>query len=399
MSKVFAVNAGSSSLKFKMYEMPEEKIICSGLIERIGEPIGKFILKQPNKENYEIEMPFKDHAIAVSLLLETLLKEGIVAELEEIKGVGHRIVQGGHYFSDSAIFNDETEKIIASLIPLAPLHNAAHLVGYNAFKKALPNVKQIAVFDTAFHQTMEPQDYMYACPFEYYEKYMVRKYGAHGTSHKYLSERALKYLSDVKNPKIISCHIGSGASLCAIKDGKCISTSMGLTPLAGVMMGTRTGDIDPSVMPYLVKCTGKSAEEIYQEFNKKSGLLGISGISNDTRDVDTAARKGDERSKLAIQMYIRRIADYIGQYYVRLGGCDLIIFSAGVGENGPEYRELVCDELKESFGVQLSKELNEMMIKGKEGIISTVDSKIKVAVIPTDEEVMIARDIVRLLNI
>lgn len=399
MSKVFAVNAGSSSLKFKMYEMPEEKIICSGLIERIGEPIGKFILKQPNKENYEIEMPFKDHAIAVSLLLETLLKEGIVAELEEIKGVGHRIVQGGHYFSDSEIFNNETEKIIASLIPLAPLHNAAHLVGYNAFKKALPNVKQIAVFDTAFHQTMEPQDYMYACPFEYYEKYMVRKYGAHGTSHKYLSERALKYLSDVKNPKIISCHIGSGASLCAIKDGKCISTSMGLTPLAGVMMGTRTGDIDPSVMPYLVKCTGKSAEEIYQEFNKKSGLLGISGISNDTRDVDAAARKGDERSKLAIQMYIRRIADYIGQYYVRLGGCDLIIFSAGVGENGPEYRELVCDELKESFGVQLSKELNEMMIKGKEGIISTVDSKIKVAVIPTDEEVMIARDIVRLLNI
>lgn len=399
MSKVFAVNAGSSSLKFKLYEMPEEKIICSGLIERIGEPMGKFILKQKGKDNIEVVQEIKDHAVAVSMLLEAIVKEGIVSKLEEIKGVGHRIVQGGHYFADSALFNDETEKIIESLIPLAPLHNAAHLVGFRAFKKALPEVGQIAVFDTAFHQTMEPQDYMYACPYEYYEKYMVRRYGAHGTSHKYLAESGLKYLPGVKHPRIISCHIGSGASICAIKDSKCVATSMGLTPLAGVMMGTRTGDIDPSVMPYLVKCTGKSAEELYQEFNKKSGMLGISCVSNDTRDVYKGAMEGDEKCKLAIKMYARRIADYIGQYYVRLGGCDLIIFSAGVGENGAEYREIICDELKEAFGVQLSKELNDKAIRGVESLISTVDSKIKVAVIPTDEEVMIARDIVRLLHI
>lgn len=399
MSKIFAINAGSSSLKFKLYEMPEEKIICSGLVERIGEPMGRFILKQSGKENIVVDQQFKDHAQAVAILLEYIQKEGIVKHLKEIKGIGHRIVQGGYYFADSAEFTPETEKIIESLIPLAPLHNAAHLVGFRAFKKALPEVGQIAVFDTAFHQTMAPEDYMYACPYEYYEKYMVRKYGAHGTSHKYLSEvGAAKYLKEVEHPRIITCHIGSGASLCAIKDGKCVTTSMGLTPLAGVMMGTRTGDIDASVMPYLIKCTGKSAEEIYQEFNKKSGLLGISGISNDSRDVYDGQLKGDKRCILANKMYARRIADYIGQYYVRLGGCDLIVFSAGVGENSPEYREMICAEIKEALGVQISKTLNDAL-HGKEGIISTVDSKIKVAVIPTDEEVMIARDVVRLLHV
>ncbi len=398
MSKVFAVNAGSSSLKFKLYEMPEEKVICSGLLERIGEPSGRFILKPTGKEKSEVVCPIKDHGIAVNMLLDSLVEQGIVRSLSEIKGVGHRIVQGGHYFSDSAVFDDKTEKIIESLIPLAPLHNAAHLVGFRAFKEALPEVKQVAVFDTAFHQTMEPEDYMYACPYEYYEKYMVRKYGAHGTSHKYLSQEGLKYLKGIKNPRIISCHIGSGASLCAIKDGKCVTTSMGLTPLAGVMMGTRTGDIDASVMPYLVRQTGKSAEDIYQEFNKKSGLLGISGVSNDSRDVTAAAQEGNERAQLAIKMYIRRIADYIGQYYVRLGGCDLIIFSAGVGENAPEYRAMICDQIKDALGVQLAPELNNSAC-GKESIISAVDSKIKVVVIPTDEEVMIARDVVRLLNI
>ena len=397
MSKVFAVNAGSSSLKFKLYEMPQEQVICSGLLERIGEPTGRFILKPTGKEKVEIVCPIKDHGIAVSMLLDSLIEQGIVSDLSEIKGVGHRIVQGGHYFNDSALFDDKTEAIIESLIPLAPLHNAAHLVGFRAFKKALPEVKQVAVFDTAFHQTMEPEDYMYACPYEYYEKYMVRKYGAHGTSHKYLSEEGLRYLKGVNHPRIISCHIGSGASLCAIKDGKCVTTSMGLTPLAGVMMGTRTGDIDASVMPYLVKQTGKSAEEIYQEFNKKSGLLGISGVSNDSRDVTAAAQDGNKRAELAIKMYIRRIADYIGQYFVRLGGCDLIIFSAGVGENAPDYRKLVCDQLEESLGVLIGDELNEAA-RGKEGLISTVDSKIKVVVIPTDEEVMIARDVVRLLH-
>lgn len=393
MSKVISVNAGSSSLKFKLYEMPEEKVICSGLAERIGLPMGNFVFKM-NGEKFEHETPIKDHEVAVKLLVDSLLEHHCVESLDEIKGIGHRIVQGGPYFKDSVVVDDEVERLIESLVPLAPLHNAAHLVGIRAFKRILPNVKSVVVFDTAFHQTMEPEDYMYACKYEYYEKYMVRKYGAHGTSHKYLSERAKKFTD---GNKIITCHIGSGASLCAVKDGKCVSTSMGLTPLAGIMMGTRTGDIDASVMDYLVTCTGKSCNEIYQEFNKQSGLLGISGISPDTRDVEAGIKRGDERCILAYKMYARRIADYIGQYYVRLGGCDLIVFSAGVGENSPLVRHNVCALLTEAFGVKLDEELNKSCF-GQEMVISAKDSKIKVCVIPTDEEVMIARDIVRLLH-
>lgn len=398
MAKVIAVNAGSSSLKFKLFEMPEEKVICSGIADRIGHEDAIFAIKPANGEKNETICNIPDHTIAVEMLLEALVDEGIVASLNEIKGIGHRIVQGGAYFSHSEELNDRTEKLIEELIPLAPLHNAAHLIGFRAFKKALPNVRQIAVFDTAFHQTMEPQDYLYACPMEYYEKYKVRRYGAHGTSHMYLAQCAQSYLKKGQN-KIITCHIGSGASLCAIKDCKCVATSMGLTPLAGIMMGTRTGDIDPSVMPYLVKQTGKSAEEIYQEFNKKSGLLGISGISNDTRDVEKAALEGDERANLAIKLYARRVADYIGQYYVRLGGCDLIVFSAGVGENSPYFRKAMIDEVKEALHIELNDEANNTMVRGKEGIISSKDSAIPVVVIPTDEEVMIARDIVSILKI
>lgn len=399
MSKVIAVNAGSSSLKFKLFEMPEEKVICSGIADRIGHEDALFRI---NVGDHKLEkvLPIMDHAVAVQMLLDALISEKVVASLNEIKGVGHRIVQGGYYFSSSCVLDQKTEDIIESLIPLAPLHNAAHLVGYRAFKKALPEVGHVAVFDTAFHQTMEPEDYMYACPYEYYENNMVRKYGAHGTSHQYLAQEAEKYLVNVSNPhKVITCHIGSGASLCAIRDLKCVTTSMGLTPLAGVMMGTRTGDIDGSVMPYLVKQTGKDAETLYQEFNKKSGLLGISGISNDTRDVEQAANEGNERAILAIKMYCRRVADYIGQYYARLGGCDLIVFSAGVGENSDLYRKLILDNVKQAFGIEINDELNAMMIRGKEGMISTVNSKIPVVVIPTDEEIMIARDICTYLGI
>lgn len=398
MAKVIAVNAGSSSLKFKLFEMPEEKVICSGIADRIGHEDAIFAIKPAGKDKNETICNIPDHSIAVAMLLEALVDEGIVENLNEIKGIGHRIVQGGAYFQHSEEFNERTEKLIEELIPLAPLHNAAHLIGFRAFKKALPNVKQIAVFDTAFHQTMEPQDFMYACPYEYYEKYKVRRYGAHGTSHMYLAQCGQSYLKQGQN-KIISCHIGSGASLCAIKDGKCVATSMGLTPLAGVMMGTRTGDIDASVMPYLVKQTGKSAEEIYQEFNKKSGLLGISGISNDTRDIEKAANEGNPRALLAVKMYARRIADYIGQYYVRLGGCNLIIFSAGVGENAPYFRKVVIDEIKEALHIELDEKANEETRLGKEGIISTKNSAIPVVVIPTDEEVMIARDIMSICKI
>lgn len=385
-----AVNAGSSSLKFKLYEMPEEKVLCSGNAERIGHEDAIFGIKWGGESEKKI-LPILDHARAVELVVQSMLEKGIVKDMNEIKAVGHRIVQGGKYFSHSELFNKDTEDKIESLIPLAPLHNKAHLVGFRAFKKILPDVTNVAVFDTAFHQTMEEEDYVFPIPYEFTEKYDCRRYGAHGTSHKYLSEMGLKYLPGVKHPRIISCHIGSGASITAIKDGKCVATSMGLTPLGGIMMGTRTGDLDPSVMNYLCKCTGKSVEEMYQIFNKQSGFLGVSGISNDSRDVLAACDKGDKRAILANKLFIRRIADYIGQYFVRLGGADLIIFSAGIGENSARTREEVCEAIGTAMKVVIDKELNAS-IHSKEALISKPESAIKVAIIPTDEEVMIARD-------
>ena len=390
MAKVMTVNSGSSSLKFKLYEMPEEKVICSGNCERIGAPDGIFTIKYGDKKDVTNPV-FKDHAVAAKLVVDSLVEKGIISSYDEIKAVGHRIVQGGKYFSKSAMFDADTEAKIESLIPLAPLHNAAHLTCFRAFKQVLPNCPAIATFDTAFHQTMSPVDYTFPIPYELTEKYDIRRYGAHGTSHKFLSEEGLKYLPGVKNPKIISCHIGSGASITAIENGKCVATSMGLTPLGGIMMGTRTGDMDPSVFNYVVSVTGKSAEEVYQMFNKKSGFLGVSCVSNDSRDVFAAAEKGDAKAQLSIDLFNRRIADFIGQYYVRLGGADLIIWSAGIGENEPRTRSAVCALIKDALGVEIDEELNST-IHGKEALISTPNSKIKVAVIPTDEEVMIARD-------
>ena len=379
------INSGSSSLKFKLYEMPEEKVLCSGNCERIGLPDGIFTIKYGDKK--DVTNPaFPNHGVAAQLVVKSFIEKGIIKDFNEIKAIGHRIVQGGKYFSASALFNEDTEKKIESLIPLAPLHNAAHLTCFRAFKEALPNCPAIATFDTAFHQTMGPADYTFPIPYELTEKYDIRRYGAHGTSHKYLAQEGLKYLPGVEHPRIISCHIGSGASITAIKDGKCVATSMGLTPL-----GARTGDMDPSVFNYVVSVTGKSAEEVYQMFNKKSGFLGVSGISNDSRDVLAAAEAGDKHAILANEIFNRRIADFIGQYYVRLGGCDLIIFSAGIGENEPRTRRDVCKLLEEALGVKIDNDFN-MTLHGKEALISTADSKIKVAIIPTDEEVMIARD-------
>lgn len=397
MAKVLAVNAGSSSLKFKLYEMPSEEVICKGIAERIGHDDGIFTVKYDGKED-TITTPLKDHKSAVQLLLKALVEKHLVSSLDDIKAIGHRIVQGGKYFSHSEEFNKDTEDKIESLIPLAPLHNAAHLVGFRAFKEVLPNVPNVAVFDTAFHQSMEEQDYLFPIPYEYSIKYDCRRYGAHGTSHQYVSEVGTKeFLQGVKHPRIISCHIGSGASITAIKDGKCVATSMGLTPLGGIMMGTRTGDLDPSVMNYLCKCTGLSVEEMYQVFNKKSGLKGVSGISDDSRDIIKAANEGNKQAILANKMLIRRICDFIGQYYVRLGGADLIIFTAGMGENADNYRKEICDQLKEPLGVILDEEINTGL-KGKLKLISKPESKIKVAVIPTDEEVMIARDAYKLIK-
>ena len=389
MAKVMTINSGSSSLKFKLYEMPEEKVLCSGNCERIGLADGIFTIKYDGKKEQTFPV-FKDHAVAAKTVVDAFIEKGIIKSFDEIKAIGHRIVQGGKYFSKSALFNEETEEKIRSLIPLAPLHNAAHLTCYKAFKQVLSSCPAVAVFDTAFHQTMKEEDYLFPIPYELSEKYDIRRYGAHGTSHKYLSEEGLKYLNGVEHPRIITCHIGSGSSITAIKDGKCVATSMGLTPLGGIMMGTRTGDMDPSVFNYVVSVTGKSAEEVYQMFNKKSGFLGVGGYS-DSRDILANADKGDERCILANKLFTRRILDFIGQYYVRLGGCDLIIFSAGIGENEPRTRQEVCDALKESFGVEVDRDLN-YTIHGKEALISTPNSKIKVAVIPTDEEVMIARD-------
>jgi len=396
MAKVMAVNAGSSSLKFKLYEMPEEKVICSGLADRIGHDDAIFTIKFNGAKDEKV-LPILDHAFAVKLLLEGLISKGIIKSLDEIKATGHRIVQGGKYFAHSEEFNEDTEKKIESLIPLAPLHNGAHLVGFRAFKKVLPNVPAVAVFDTAFHQTMEEEDYIFPIPYELSEKYDIRRYGAHGTSHNYLALEAQKYLKDVKHPRIISCHLGSGASITAIKDYKCVATSMGLTPLGGIMMGTRTGDLDPSVFNYICTCTGKGPEEVYQMMNKKSGFLGVSGVSNDSRDIINACNQGNKRAILANKLFVRRVLDYIGQYYVRLGGCDLIIFSAGIGENSDLYRELICEGLKEPFGVIIDKSINTGL-RGEEAVLSSKDSKIKVVLIPTDEEVMIARDAYALLK-
>lgn len=389
MKKVMAVNAGSSSLKFKLFDMPEENVICSGIVERIGFEDAIFQIKY-NGEKYQEITPVKDHAFAVKLLLDGLIKFNIIKSYDEIKATGHRIVQGGSYFNSSAIINEENKEKIKSLIPLSPLHNAAELVGIEAFQKILPNTPGICAFDTAFHQTMEPEDYIYPIPYEYTEKLNIRRYGAHGTSHKYLSINGQKYL-DNPNGKIIICHLGSGASITAVKDQKCVATTMGLTPLGGIMMGTRTGDIDPSVYNYILANTNKTNEELYQEFNKKSGLLGVSGVSSDARDIEKAADEGNKRAQLAIDLWARRVADFIGQYFVRLGGCDLIIFSAGIGENSPLFRKLVLKRVQDALNLKIDYALNET-IHGKEALISLPDSKIKVAVIPTDEEVMIARD-------
>ena len=391
MAKVMAVNAGSSTLKYKLFEMPEGKVLCSGMADRIGHEDGIFKIKYDGKEE-KIVLPLHDHSKAVSLLLEALTKYGVVKNLDEIKCVGHRVVQGGKYFSHSVDFDKDAAKKIESLTPLDPLHAPAHLTGWKAFEDALPGVPEIAVFDTAFHQTMEPEDYLFPIPYELTEKYDCRRYGAHGTSHQYLSIKGQEdFLQGYEHTRIISCHLGSGSSLAAIKDGKCVATSMGLTPLGGVMMGTRTGDLDPSVMEYLCTCTGQSVEEMYNIFNKKSGFLGVSGLSNDTRDVEDAALKGDERCLNAVKLFARRVADYIGQYFVRLGGADLIIFSAGIGENSGYFRRLILQDCEEALGLKIDYGKNEPL-RGKEELISLPDSKIKVAVIPTDEEYMIALD-------
>ena len=385
--KILAVNAGSSSLKFQMYEMPEEKVLISGVFERIGIDNSFYTIKL-NGEKIRKDVELSNHSVAVGFLTKELLENNIVDSLDEIKGVGHRVVQGADKFDRTVIVDENVEKIISDLSCLAPLHNPAALVGIKAFKEFMPNATHTAVFDTAFHQTMPEVAYMYALPYEWYKDYSVRKYGAHGTSHKYVSLRAREILGK-DDSKIIVCHLGNGGSISAVVNGKCIDTSMGFTPNAGVIMGTRCGDIDASIIPYIMNVTGMNANDIDTAINKKSGLLGISGISSDSRDIEINAENGNKRCILAQEMFSRRVVEYIAKYYVLMGGADAICFTAGIGENSISTRKSIIDKLG-VLGIKLDENANN--IRGEEKLITTSDSKVPCYVIPTNEEVMIARD-------
>ena len=385
--KILAVNAGSSSLKFQMYEMPEEKVLISGVFERIGIDNSFYTIKL-NGEKIRKEVDLSNHSVAVGFLTKELLENNIVESLEEIKGVGHRIVQGADKFDKTVVVDDMVEGIIGDLSALAPLHNPAALVGIKAFKEFMPNAVHTAVFDTAFHQTMPEEAYMYALPYEWYTKYSVRKYGAHGTSHKYVSQRVNEILGRT-DTKVIVCHLGNGGSISAVLNGKCIDTSMGFTPNAGVIMGSRCGDIDASILPYVMNITGMTPSEMDTAINKKSGLLGVSGVSSDARDVEQEANNGNKRCILAEKMYNRRVIEYIAKYYVLLGGADAICFTAGLGENAINTRKEIMEGLR-VLGVKVDEEANN--VRGVERLITTKDSSIPCYLIPTNEEVMIARD-------
>ena len=385
--KILSVNAGSSSLKFTLFEMPAQTVIASGLFEKIGLSDSFYSIKI-NGEKITKEKALDNHSIAVETLMQELISMNIIKSLDEIEGVGHRIVHGGPNFTKTTLLNEEIVKELAKNDDLAPLHNKAHIMGINAFMEALPNATQVAVFDTAFHSTMDKKEYLYPVPYEWYEKYQVRKYGFHGTSHRYINKTISEYLKR-DDLKVISCHIGNGGSVTAIASGKVVDTSMGFTPLAGIMMGSRCGDIDASILNYVSKKTGKSLEELTNDLNKKSGLLGISGISSDSRDVEAAAEKGNERAILAQEMYAQKVANYIAMYNNLLNGADVIVFTAGVGENGIDMRRMIIDKVA-SLGVKIDNEKNSF--RGEFRLISTDDSKIPVYVIPTNEELMIALD-------
>ena len=391
--KVIAVNAGSSSLKFQLLEMPSEKVLISGIVERIGQVTSVMKIKL-NGDKLVENLPIKDHSVAVELLLQKLIELKVVASLDEIDGVGHRVVHGGEKFTDSIVITDEVIKAIEDVSDLAPLHNPANLTGIFAFQKALPHVKAVAVFDTAFHQTMEEDVYLYGVPYDWYEKYGVRKYGFHGTSHKFVSLRAAELLG--KKPEdvnIVVLHIGNGASLCAVKGGISVDTSMGFTPLAGILMGTRSGDIDPAIVEFMTEKENKTVQEVVSELNKKSGYIGMSRNSSDSRDLWTATHNGDRQSIKAIKKQVKMICDYVASYYVTMGSIDAICFTAGVGENAIFTRQLIANRLA-PLGVKLDIERN--YVRGIEALISTDDSKVKLFLLPTDEEVMIARDTLRL---
>ncbi len=398
MNKIMAVNAGSSSLKFQLFEMPSEEVLTSGVVERIGFKDGIFTIKV-NGEKVTTTQAIIDHKIAVELVLEALVKHNIVSSLDEIKGVGHRVVHGGEKYASSVEITHDVENAVIELSELAPLHNPANMVGYRAFKKALPGARHVAVFDTAFHQTMTDDIYLYPLPYEYYQEYKIRRYGFHGTSHFFVSNRVAQLMGkDPKDVNIITCHLGNGASLSAVQGGKSVNTSMGFTPLAGIMMGTRSGDIDPAIITFLMRKTHKTAEEVIDVLNKKSGMLGVSGLSSDARDIDTAIQEGNDRAVLTRKLYANRVAQTIGSYFVQLGHVDGIVFTGGLGENDVAVRASILELIEEAMQIKLDYELNSK-VRGKEVCLSKADSKVQVWVVPTNEELVIAQDTVNILGL
>lgn len=392
---ILVLNCGSSSIKYQVIDIDDSKhsLLAKGLVERIGLAEGDLTHKPTGKTPFKLHQPIPDHTTGIRLVLEALTdaEHGVIASLDELKAVGHRMVHGGELFSDSCIITEEVKEKVRSLFDVAPLHNPANLEGVNSMEKVLPNIKQVAVFDTSFHQTIPAENYIYAIPYEYYEKYRVRRYGFHGSSHKFVSRVGAELAGiDIDDSKIITCHVGNGGSITAVKYGKSIDTSMGLTPTEGLMMGTRVGDVDPGALTYLMAKHNLSADEMQRIINKASGVLGVSGISSDMREIEAAVNAGDEQAKRALDMYEQRIIKYVGAYAAEMGGVDIIVFTGGVGENQTGVRENVCEPLA-FMGVEIDKELNART-RGTETVISTPASKVQVVVVPTDEELMIARD-------
>ena len=392
--KILVVNAGSSSLKYQLIDMENESVLAKGNCEQIGTE-STFTHKVPSDETKNIKalpMEMQDHAAALKIVLDALVdaEHGVIGSVKEIDAVGHRVLHGGEKFSGSVLVDDKVEEAIKECFDLGPLHNPANLTGIKACQKIMPGVPQVAVFDTGFHQTMPDYAYMYALPYEYYEKYGIRRYGFHGTSHRFVSKKCIELLGNPEHSKIVTCHLGNGSSISAVVDGKCFDTTMGVTPLEGIMMGTRCGSIDPAIVPIIMKKEGLTPDEMDTVMNKKSGMLGLCGTS-DNRTIESRAKEGDKRAKLIESMLCHQLTKYIGGYAAAMGGLDAIVFTGGIGENNPQYRDRVCDKLK-FMGVEINYEINDKLKRGPEGEISTPNSKVKVYVICTNEELMIARD-------
>ena len=396
--KVLVINCGSSSLKYQVLDMDTETLLCKGLVERIGIEGSVIKHEKVGQDKFVLTTPMADHKDAIGHVLNALVDadHGVVKSMDEIGAVGHRVVHGGEKFASSVLLTEEVLKAIDECSELAPLHNPANLQGIAACKALMPNTPMVGVFDTAFHQTMPAESYLYALPYEYYTKYGVRRYGFHGTSHRFVSQKAAEMLGkDLKDLKIITCHLGNGASLAAIKDGKVFDTSMGFTPLAGLVMGTRCGDIDPAIIAYVANKEGKTLADMDKVMNKQSGVFGLSGVSSDFRDVEGAANEGNKQAKEALEVYAHRVKSYIGAYIAEMGGVDAIVFTAGLGENGITMRKTICDGL-EGLGIELCDERNN--VRGKDTVISKDSSKVKILLIPTNEELMIAKDTVEIVS-